>query len=99
METSKGNRTILGPALPNIPWENRPAGCREVVWRSARNPIIPRDLLPNSNSIFNSAVVPFKGAFAGVFRCDDKRRAMQLHRGFSKDGFTWEIEPERIHWI
>lgn len=99
MGASKGKQTILGPALPNIPWEDKPAGCRDVVWRSTRNPIIPRDLLPNSNSIFNSAVVPFKDGFAGVFRCDDKRRAMQLHRGFSQDGFTWEIEPERIHWI
>jgi len=70
-----------------------------VVWRSSHNPIIPRDLLPSSNSIFNSAVVPYKGGYAGVFRCDDRRRAMQLHRGKSKDGVHWEIENERIHWI
>ena len=36
-----------------------------VLWRSARNPIIPRDQLPRSNSIFNSAVVPFADGFAG----------------------------------
>ncbi len=42
-----------------IPWEERPAGCKDVLWRSVANPIIPRDLLPTSNSIFNSAVVPF----------------------------------------
>ena len=41
-----------------IPWEERPAGCKDVLWRSVANPIIPRDLLPTSNSIFNSAVVP-----------------------------------------
>ena len=70
-----------------------------MVWRSSHNPIIPRDLLPSSNSIFNSAVVPYKGGYAGVFRCDDRRRAMQLHRGKSKDGVHWEIENERIHWI
>ncbi|MCX7681299.1 MAG: glycoside hydrolase family 130 protein [Anaerolineae bacterium] len=86
------------PALPNIPWEERPQGCSDVVWRYSGNPIIPRDLLPTSNSIFNSAVVPFKGRFAGVFRCDDKRRVMQLHRGFSDDGLHWQIEAERIHW-
>ena len=39
-----------------IPWEERPAGCKDVLWRSVANPIIPRDLLPTSNSIFNSAV-------------------------------------------
>ena len=50
-------------ALPNIPWEDRPAGCSDVVWRYSANPIIPRDLIPSANSIFNSAVVPFRGKF------------------------------------
>ncbi len=59
---------IVGAALPNIPWEDRPAGSAEIIWRSARNPIIPRDLIPTSNSIFNSAVVPFAMALPGVFR-------------------------------
>jgi beta-1,4-mannooligosaccharide/beta-1,4-mannosyl-N-acetylglucosamine phosphorylase len=86
-------------AIPNIPWEDRPEGCHDVVWRYSGNPIILRDLIPSSNSIFNSAVVPFQGEFAGVFRCDDKRRAMQLHRARSGDGINWQIENERIHWI
>ena len=51
---------IAGEALPNMPWEDRPAGSKEVMWRYSANPIIPRDLLSTSNSIFNSAVVPFK---------------------------------------
>ena len=89
---------IIGDPLPNIPWEDKPAGTRGVVWRSKRNPIIPRDLLPISNSIFNSAVVPYKGAFAGVFRCDDTARNMQLHVGRSQDGVTWTLNPERIHF-
>lgn len=84
--------------LPNIPWENRPAGSSEVVWRYSGNPIIPRNLIPSSNSIFNSAVVPFRGTFAGVFRCDNKRREMNLHRGFSEDGKTWKLDPEPIEW-
>ncbi|MBN1121265.1 MAG: glycoside hydrolase family 130 protein [Anaerolineae bacterium] len=92
-------QTIIGPALPNIPWEDRPAGSSDVVWRSSRNPIIPRDLIPSSNSIFNSAVVPFGDGFAGVFRCDSKTRRMQLHVGRSKDGVDWELVDERIRWI
>jgi beta-1,4-mannooligosaccharide/beta-1,4-mannosyl-N-acetylglucosamine phosphorylase len=60
------------------------------MWRCSANPIIPRDLLPNSNSIFNSAVVPFKDGFAGVFRCDDTNRRMTLHAGFSSDGISME---------
>ncbi|HQE17823.1 MAG TPA: hypothetical protein PK607_04905, partial [Aggregatilineales bacterium] len=71
--------SIAGPDLPNLPWEDRPAGSSAVVWRYSGNPIIPHDLIPTSNSIFNSAVVPYGEGFAGVFRVDDTRRAMQLH--------------------
>lgn len=88
--------TILGGTLPNLPWEERPARSSDVVWRYSANPIIPRDAIPTSNSIFNSAVVPFNGTFAGVFRCDDKRRVMDIHRGFSHDGLHWNIDPETI---
>lgn len=85
---------IIGKALPNIPWEPRPAGCKDVVWRYSGNPIVQRDAIPCSNSIFNSAVVPFEGEFAGVFRCDDKRREMRIHSAHSKDAIHWDIDPE-----
>ena len=68
---------IAGNPLPGMPWEERPEGCKNVMWRCSANPIIPRDLLPTSNSIFNSAVVPFGDGFAGVFRCDDTNRRMR----------------------
>ena len=64
-------------------------GSSDVVWRSSRNPIIPRDLIPRANSIFNSAVVPYGDGFAGVFRVDDTRRVMNLHAGRSADGIDW----------
>ncbi len=86
-------------SLQNIPWEDRPQGCRDVVWRYSGNPIIPHDLIPSSNSIFNSAVVPFRDAFAGVFRCDNKRRQMTLHAGRSPDGINWVIDAQPIDWI
>jgi beta-1,4-mannooligosaccharide/beta-1,4-mannosyl-N-acetylglucosamine phosphorylase len=60
--------------------------------------VVPRDATPGSNSVLNSAVVPFDGRFAGVFRVDDKRRRMRLHAGSSLDGLAWEIEPEPIAW-
>lgn len=87
---------IAGAALPNMPWENRPESCSDVLWRYTANPVIPRDLLPDSNSIFNSAVVPFKDGYAGVFRVDDKNRRMTLHAGFSKDGLKWDMNPDTI---
>lgn len=95
---SLGSSIVVGSPLPNIPWEDRPAGSSEVLWRFSKNPVIPRDLIPCSNSIFNSAVVPFEGAFAGVFRADDKTRQMQLHAGRSQDGIHWDIDPDRIVW-
>jgi beta-1,4-mannooligosaccharide/beta-1,4-mannosyl-N-acetylglucosamine phosphorylase len=89
---------LKGTALPNIPWEERPIGCNEVIWRSDKNPIITRSAVPGTNSIFNSAVVPFESGYAGVFRCDNTARDMQIHAGKSKDGIHWEIEPDRIHF-
>ncbi|MBQ1258019.1 MAG: glycoside hydrolase family 130 protein [Clostridia bacterium] len=90
---------IIGKSLPNIPWENRPEGCTDVVWRYSANPIVPRDAIPCSNSIFNSAVVPFNGEFAGVFRCDDKRREMRIHSARSKDGIHWDIDHEPFNLV
>ena len=90
---------IIGQPLPEIPWQDRPEGCKEVMWRYSENPVIPRDALSTSNSIFNSAVVPFKKGkynFAGVFRCDDTNRRMRIHAGFSVDGFKWDINEEDI---
>ncbi|MBP3360645.1 MAG: glycoside hydrolase family 130 protein [Clostridia bacterium] len=92
-------QTIIGNSLPNIPWEEKPEGYKGVVWRSAHNPIIPRDFLPNSNSIFNSAAVPFENGFAGVFRVDDTARMLRLHKGKSKDGYNWELDEEPIRLI
>ncbi len=87
---------IIGSALPNIPWQEKPAGCDAPVWRFADNPIIPRHAVPASNSVFNSSPVPFGDGFAGVFRCDDRSMTMNIHAGFSKDGFRWTINPDPL---
>lgn len=96
LTSSASKRTLLGSALPNIPWQDRPAGLNDVVWRYDANPVIPRNATSTSNSIFNSAVVPFEGAYAGVFRCDDRRRVMDVHAGRSADGINWTIDPQPI---
>ena len=90
---------MIHSSLPNIPWEERPADSSDVVWRYSTNPIIPRDLIPSSNSIFNSAVVPFQDKFAGVFRCDNKKREMNVHRGFSDNGVDWTLDDNPIEWL
>ena len=85
--------TIRTPALPNLPWENRPKDTSEVLWRFSTNPVIRRDHLPTSNSIFNSAVIPIGDGFAGVFRVDNKAVQMRIHVGFSTDALNWKIDP------
>ena len=89
---------ISGCPLPEMPWEDRLAGSKTVMWRYSANPVIPRDLLPDSNSIFNSAVVPFRDGYAGVFRVDDTNIRMTLHTGFSMDGLHWELSPEPLRF-
>ena len=81
-----------------MPWQDRPAGCNEVIWRHDANPIIDRYSIPSSNSIFNSAVVRFGDGFAGVFRCDNRRVQMNIFAGFSKDGIHWDINHDPIEF-
>ena len=87
---------IIGNNLPNIPWQEKAEGYRMPVWRYTENPIIGRDAISRSNSVFNSAVVPFGDGFAGVFRCDSRSVSMDIFAGFSKDGIHWEINDEPI---
>lgn len=79
-----------------IPWQDRPLNCNDVMWRYSENPIINRNQIPSSNSIFNSAVVPFNEGYAGVFRCDNKSVQMNIHAGFSDDAINWNIEHQPI---
>jgi beta-1,4-mannooligosaccharide/beta-1,4-mannosyl-N-acetylglucosamine phosphorylase len=85
--------------IPNIPWEDKNISSKDSLWRYSKNPIIPRDLIENSNSIFNSAVVYKDNKYFGVFRCDDKTRKMQLHSGESDDGINWTLSEEPIKFI
>ena len=82
--------------MKNIPWQDKPEGYLYPVWRYSENPIITRDNLFMSNSIFNSAVVPFGDGFAGVFRVDFRSRAQRLVTGFSKDAIHWDIDSKVI---
>jgi beta-1,4-mannooligosaccharide/beta-1,4-mannosyl-N-acetylglucosamine phosphorylase len=97
MQRSRKMAKIIGSALPNIPWEEKPEGTREPLWRFSGNPVIGRDGNKNSNSVFNSAVIPYKDGFAGVFRCDSKSISMDLFPGFSRDGIHWTIDDEPVH--
>ena len=87
---------IIGNSLPNMPWQDKPAGEIMPVWRYDANPIIGRYEQKRSNSIFNSAVVPFEDGYIGVFRCDSRSISMDIFVGRSKDGINWTIEDEPV---
>ena len=88
--------TVIGDSLANVPWEDRPAGCDDVMWRYSGNPIIGRHPIPCAQAIYNSAVVPYEDGFVGVFRTEYKTRMPYLHLGRSADGLNWQIEHQRI---
>ena len=62
------NVKMFCDALPNIPWQEKPADVTAPVWRYSENPIIDRNPVEGVARIFNSAVVPSEGKFIGVFR-------------------------------
>ena len=93
------SKTIIGNALPNIPWEERPKDCNNIMWRYSNNPVINWNPTPSTARIFNSAVLPVNGKFVGVFRADHKNGRAFIHQGKSNDGIHFEIEDDIINWI
>lgn len=78
-----------------LPWQDPPSNDIPV-WRYSQNPIIPRRPQPGINSVYNSAVVPWKDGFAGIFRVENMSKASHIHKGFSADGINWTVDPEPI---
>jgi len=89
-------KTIIGKPLPNIPWQDKPKGSTNVMWRYDKNPVIGRNVIKSGGRIFNSAIIPYLGEFIGVFRADHRNGYPQLHVGRSKDAIKWKIEDEHI---
>ncbi len=92
------NHTIIGDALPNIPWQDKAEGDHMVMWRSDANPLIGWNPTPSTSRIYNSAPVPFGDGFVGVFRADGKNGRANLHFGTSKDGLSFDIDDKIIEW-
>lgn len=94
-----GNINIIGGNCPNMPWQDKPEGCTDPVWRYTENPIIGFNPTPKCARVFNSGVIPYKSGFAGIFRADHRNGMPQLHVGKSSDGLEWDIEDEEIHFV
>ena len=92
------SKTIIGNALSNIPWEAKPTGSSDVLWRYSKNPIIGWNPIPKAARVYNSAIVPFNSAFAGVFRADQKNGRATLFSGTSKDALKIDLDADPIEW-
>ncbi|MFA5676018.1 MAG: glycoside hydrolase family 130 protein [Christensenellales bacterium] len=89
-------KLIMGKSLPDLPWEPRPKGCGDVVWRYSGNPVIGRNPIKNVVRIFNGSVLPYEGGYIGVFRGEQRDGIPHIYLGRSKDGFVWGFEQERV---
>ena len=88
---------IKGESIPNMPWEDKPAGFDKPVWRYSKNPVIGRNPIPNVTRIFNSAVALWKeGGFVGMFRAETCNGIPYLYYGFSDDALNWKFSSDKI---
>ncbi len=90
---------ILQEALPDMPWEEKPQGDTSTIWRYSKNPIVAWNPISTAARIYNSAIVPYKREYVGIFRADHKNGRAHLHFGMSKDALNWKFEEEKIKWI
>lgn len=88
---------MIAPEVKNVPWQEKPEGIVGApVWRYTENPIINRNPVEGVARIFNSAVMPYEGAFIGVFRGEQTNGVPFIYLGRSEDGIHWDFDPKPI---
>ena len=88
---------MISPAVPNVPWQDKPEGLKGApIWRYSENPIIDRNPIENVARIFNSAVMPYEDRFVGVFRGEQTNGIPYVYLGWSDDAIHWDIQPEKV---
>lgn len=92
-----GEFYLTEPGVSNIPWQEKPENLTGVpLWRYDANPVIGRNPIEGVARIFNSAVIPYEGAFIGVFRGEQVNGIPYIYLGRSKDGLSWDFDREKI---
>lgn len=83
--------------IANLPWQDKPEGLKGApIWRYSENPVIGRNPAKGVARIFNSAVVPYEGAFIGVFRGEQINGIPYIYLGRSQDGIHWSFDERKI---
>ena len=98
---NKTDQLMLTAPVPNVPWQDRPAGPQNgaPIWRYSENPIIGRNPVKGVARIFNSAVMPYGDAFIGVFRGEQTNGIPYIYLGHSKDAIHWDFEENKIPFV
>lgn len=91
---------LIEPGVENVPWQDKPNGVTNApIWRYTENPIIGRNPVKGVARIFNSAVIPYQGAFIGVFRGEQINGIPYIYMGRSADGIHWEFDENKIQFV
>ena len=91
---------MIAPAVPNIPWEDRPEGIKGApIWRYSGNPVVDRNPVDGVARIFNSAVMPYEDGFIGVFRGEQTNGVPYVYLGRSKDALHWTFDSEKVPFV
>ena len=91
---------LISAGTANMPWQDRTEKTEGApVWRCKENPIIGRNPTAGVARIFNSAVLPYEGAFIGVFRGEQTNGIPYIYLGRSQDGIHWDFEKEKIQFV
>ena len=93
------NWKMIASETPNMPWQEKPEGCEQPMWRYEQNPVIGRNPVPGVARIFNSAVMPYEGGFIGVFRGEQANGVPHIYLGRSADGVSWSLDREKIAFV
>lgn len=91
---------FIDQGIANIPWQDKPETITGApVWRYSANPIIGRNPVDGVARIFNSAVIPYEGAFIGVFRGEQVNGIPYIYLGRSEDGINWKFDSKKIPFV
>lgn len=88
---------LIEEGVSSIPWQEKPKELAGVpIWRFSENPVINRNPAEGVARIFNSAVIPFEGAYIGVFRGEQINGIPYIYLGRSQDGIHWNFDSKKI---
>ncbi len=82
-----------------FPWEDRPKDAVDPIWRYSLNPVMKRNPTSKLSQVYNSSLVPYEDGYIGIFRAEPRDLITKIFLGRSKDGLTFDLDEEPIHFV